>query len=344
MKCKKLFDARTLSHDALEQLRISAVKRVQAGESPETVASGMGINRRTIYRWLFAHKAHGYEGLHAKPVPGPQGRLNRRQLQRLEKIIREKNPQQMKFEYALWTLRMIQTLIHQEFGVNLSVSSVRRLVRNMGFTPQRPLYRAWQQDPEKVAQWLREDYPKILKQAKRANALIFFADESGVRSDYHAGTTWAKKGKTPVVKVTGARYGFNMISAVSAGGQFRFMLVSGSVNAHVFRKFLQRLIQGSDRKIFLIVDAHPTHKARIVKQFLAEHKEHIELFFLPPYSPELNPDELAWAHIKHRLGRVSTQTKDDLLKTTASALRSLQRLPDTVAAFFRVPTCRYALL
>lgn len=344
MKCKKLFDARSLGHDALEQLRVSAVKRVQAGESPEAVASGLAINRRTIYRWLFSHKTRGDEGLRAKPVPGPREKLNDRQIQRLERIIREKNPLQMKFEFALWTLGIIQTLILQEFKVNLSITSVRRLIRRLGFTPQRPLYRAWQQDPEKVARWLRDEYPGLLRRAKKANAVIFFADESGVRSDYHSGTTWAKKGKTPFVKVTGARYGFNMISAVSAGGQFRFMLVQGSVNGLVFRKFLQRLIQGADRKVFLIVDGHPMHKARIVKQFLAEHKDSIELFFLPPYSPELNPDELAWAHIKHRLGRVSTQTKADLVRMTASALRSLQMLPDTVAAFFQAPTCRYALL
>ncbi|AER57550.1 transposase [Pseudoxanthomonas spadix BD-a59] len=155
-------------------------------------------------------------------------------------------------------------------------------MKRLGYSPQRPLYRAWQQDPLLVAQWHAKQYPKIVARAKREGALVFFADESGIRSDHHAGTTWAPVGQTPVVKATGARFGFNILSAVNARGHFRFMSVEGSVNGQVFKQFLQRLIAGQTQKIFLIVGGHPSYKARLVKLFVEEHADRIELFFLPP--------------------------------------------------------------
>jgi transposase len=177
---------------------------------------------------------------------------------------------------------------------------------------------------------------------QREGAVIFFADESGIRSDHHAGTTWAATGQTPVVKATGARYGFNMLSAVSAQGHFRFMTVEGRVNAEVFRDFLQRLITGMQRKVFLVVDGHPAHKSKLVRTFVAANAERLELFFLPPYSPELNPDELVWAHVKTRVAKATTQTKAELKSMVNRTLRRLQKLPEIVAGFFCAPTCRYA--
>lgn len=277
MKCKKVFDARKLTREAKEALRISAVQRVEAGESPEDVAAGMGINRRTIYRWLSAYHYGGEDALKSKPVPGRPPKLSGEQMERLARIVREKNPQQLKFDYALWTLDMIRVLIRREFDVRLSEVSVGRVMKRLGFTPQRPLYRAWQQDPHLVDEWRTKTYPEIEARAKRENALIFFADESGIRSDHHAGTTWAPKGQTPVVKKTGARFTLNMLSAVNALGHFRFMTVEGTVTAKVFRDFLSRLITGMERKIFLIVDGHPSHKAKLVKDFVAEHLDRIEL-------------------------------------------------------------------
>jgi transposase len=342
MRCKKTIDARSYSHQALEEMRIAAVQRVEAGEGPEAVAAGLGINRRTIYRWLAAYASGGVEALKAKPIPGAPPKLNARQVTRLSRLLRTKNPLQLKFEFALWTLSMIRELIHREFGVELSESAVGRLMKRLGFTPQRPLYRAWQQDPVLVEKWREEEYPAIAARAKREEALIFFADESGIRSDHHSGKTWAPKGQTPVVKATGARFGFNMLSAVNALGHFRFMTLDGRVTARVFRDFLKRLITGIDRKIFLIVDGHPTHKAKLVRKFVEENSERIELFLLPPYSPELNPDELAWAHIKTKVARATTQTKDALRSTVERAMRRLQKMPHVVAGFFHAPTCAYA--
>ena len=342
MRCKKTFDARTLSHQALEQVRRSAVQRVEAGESPEFVGAGVGLNRRTIYRWLAAYHAGGVSALKAKPIPGAPTKLTAAQMARLARIVCTKTPQQLKFEYALWTWTIIRDVIRRQFGVRLSEVSVGRLMGRLGFTPQRPLYRAWQQDPILVERWRTEAYPAIVAKAKREGAAIFFADESGVRSDAHAGTTWGLKGTTPVVKTTGARFGFNMISAVNANGQCRFMIIERRVTAVVFCEFLRRLLQGMTRKIILIVDGHPTHKAKRVQRFLAAQAGRLELYVLPPYSPDLNPDELAWAHVKGKLGRGAAQTKTELNARAHGILRSLQQRPQRVRSFFHAPSCAYA--
>ncbi len=236
----------------------------------------------------------------------------------------------------------ITDLIRREFDVKLSEVSVGRLMKRLGFTPQRPVYRAWQQDPALVGRWRREEFPKIAARAKREKALIFFADESGLRSDHHAGTSWSVKGQTPIVKATGARFSLNMLSALNALGHFRFMTVEGRVTAKVFREFLKRLITGMERKIFLIVDGHPTHKAKLVRAFVEANLDRIELFFLPPYSPELNPDELAWAHVKTKVAKRTAQTKEELKAAVDRALRQLQKMPDIISGFFHTPTCMYA--
>ena len=342
MRCKKTIDARAYSHETLEQLRRDAVKRVEAGESPEAVAAGLGINRRTIYRWLQAYHEGGQDALVAKPIPGAPTKLSQQQMVELALLIRDDTPQQYRFEFALWTLAIIRELIQRRFGVSLSEASVGRLMKRPGFTPQRPLYRAWQQDEEWVAQWREQEFPKIAARAKREGTVVLFADESGIRSDHHAGTTWAPEGCTPVVKATGARYGLNMLSAISATGQLRFMTVEGRVNGAVFRDFLGRLITGVDRKIFLIVDGHPAHKSRLVKRFVEDNAERLELFYLPPYSPQLNPDELVWGHVKSRVAKATVRTKDELKNMVQRTLRRLQKLPHVVAGFFRAPTCRYA--
>lgn len=342
MKCKKILDGRKLPREAKEQVRIAAVRRIEAGESPEAVASGMGLNRRTIYRWLESFHYGGEAALQAKPIPGAPAKLSAEQMEQLSAIIRTENPLQLKFPYALWTLAMIRELIRERFSVALSEVSVGRLMRRLGFSAQRPLYRASQQDAVLVERWQAEVYPQLVARAKKENALIFFADEAGMRSDHHAGTTWSPVGNTPVVSATGSRFSCNMISAVNALGHFRFMTVEGTVNATVFREFLRRLITGMDRKIHLVVDGHPSHRAKWVKEFVEQNADRIELHFLPPYSPQLNPDELVWAHIKSKVAKATVTGKEDLKLKLRHALRKLQRMPDIVASFFSTPSCAYA--
>ena len=272
-------DARRLDHKTLEAIRIRAVRRVQAGESPEVVIRALGFSRRCIYSWLALYRAGGWDGLKAKPLAGRPKKLSGRQIQWLYDAVTMKNPLQFKLPFALWTRGQIRTLVFRKYGIKLSVTSIGRLLAQLGLTCQKPLFRAWQQNPSLVRQWLKAEYPKIRRLAKQARAEIFFEDESGVRSDFHSGTTWAPRGKTPIVRVTGERFSFNMISAISPRGDLRFMVVRGGVGARVFIGFLRRLMHGRRRSVFLIVDGHPAHRAKAVRRYVASLAGKLRLFF-----------------------------------------------------------------
>jgi transposase len=336
-------DARRLDHKTLTELRKRAVGSVQEGQSPSNVAKALGVTRAAVYVWLALYRRGGWGALDARKRGGRPGKLDGKALSWLYDTITSKNPLQLKFTFALWTSRMIQDLIRRELKIRLSKASVCRLLNQLGLTPQRPVWRAYQQRPEDVQRWLEEEYPQIRDLAKRKNAIIFFGDEAGVRSDHHAGTTWAPKGRTPIVSSTGARFGLNMISAVSAQGEFRFMITKGRVGARVFIEFLQRLIYNANRPIFLIVDGHPAHKAKIVTKFLEEHEDELRLFFLPPYSPELNPDERVWNDLKNNsIGRKMITSPEDLQHEVISELRSIQKSTERVRGYFQNETTKYA--
>jgi transposase len=240
---------------------------------------------------------------------------------------------------------MIQALIRERFGIRLSLASIGRLLAQLGLTCQKPLMRAFQQNPALVEKWLKEEYPKIRSRAKRLGAEVFFGDEAGIRSDFHSGRTWAPKGQTPVVRVTGARFGFNMISAVSRKGQLRFMVVDGKVAAAKFCEFLRRLVHNASHPIFLILDGHPVHRSAKVKKFVQSLAGRLELFFLPPYSPELNPDESVWNELKNNgIGRMAISGPDDLKQKVIEYLRQMQRFPSLICSFFQSPETCYAAI
>jgi transposase len=339
----KTTDARKLDHKMLTELRKRGVASVQEGQSPEIVSKALGINRVTIYGWLSRYRHGGWGALDAKKRGGRSPKLDGKALQWIYHTVTSKNPLQLKFSFALWTARMVGQLIHQRFGIKLSKASVCRLLGQLGLTPQRPVWRAYQQKPEEVQRWLQEEYPKIKCLARQKKALIFFGDEAGVRSDHHAGTTWALKGKTPVVSSTGARFGLNLISAVSAQGELRFMTVKGRVGAVQFIDFIKRLLHGIDRTVFLIVDGHPAHKAKMVNKFIETVKDRFQLFFLPPYSPELNPDERVWNDLKNNaIGKQAIATPAQLRRAVTSHLRFIQKTPDRVRSYYNNETTKYA--
>jgi transposase len=237
---------------------------------------------------------------------------------------------------------MVRELIGREFGVRLSEVSVGRLLRKLGLSPQRPLYRAYQQNPEAVARWKAETYPQLRAQAAEVGATIYFTDEAGVRSDDHAGTTWAPVGRTPVVATTGDRFGVNRISAVTAKGTLRFAAYDGNLNGPVFIDFCRRLLHDTPGPVFLVLDGHPVHRSKAVKQFAASTGGRLRLCFLPGYAPELNPDEWVWKHVKHdRIGRAGVTGPGDLKAKALAALHRLQKLPHLVQGFFRDPNLRY---
>lgn len=337
-------DGRKLDHKTREAIRKRAVQRILAGESPEAVAQTLGYHRSAVYQWLNRHKEGGIEALTYKKIPGAKPKLTATQKKKIFDIVTLKNPEQLKFPFALWTLAMVRQLIIDQFKVTLSEVSVGRLLKELGLTPQKPLRRAWQQDPVRVEKWLSEEYPAIQKEAKKLGATIYFGDEAGVRSDYHSGTTWALKGQTPVVRTTGSRFSINMISAVSAKGAMRFMTIKGRTTTDTFIEFLERLIKNQEKPVFLIVDGHPVHRSKRVQLFVGATKGKLKLFILPPYSPELNPDEQVWTHLKHhRLGKMVIKTKEELETKVKSALRSIQRTTSLVTSFFRHKECCYAI-
>ena len=339
----KKTDARRLDHKTLTELRKRAVNSVQEGQSPELVAKALSIHRVTIYGWLARYRNGGWGALDASKRGGRPPKMDAKAMQWVYRTVTMKNPFQLKFTYALWTAKIVEQVIYKRFGMKLSKASVCRLLGQLGLTPQRPVWRAYQQKPEVVQQWLEKEYPRIRSMARRMKAQIFFGDEAGVRSDHHAGTTWAKKGKTPIVSSTGARFGLNMISAVSAQGEFRFMIVKGRVASAQFIEFIKRLIQGTKRMIFLIVDGHPAHKSRKVANYIETIKKRFRLFFLPPYSPELNPDERVWNDLKNNgIGRQAISSPEQLHGAVISHMRFIQKSPDRVRGYFNNETTKYA--
>lgn len=342
-------DGRKLDHQTLEAIRLRAVEQVDAGVPAAEVGRGLaalGLHPRTIYTWLATERAEGRQALRARPVPGRRRKLTDAQLGELADVIASTDPRDHGFAVALWTREIVGQLIAARFGVALTGASVGRTLHALGFSAQRPLYRAEQADPAAVARWKQVEYPKIAAEARGAGGTVFFVDEAGVRSDYHAGTTWAPVGQTPTVSATGARFGLNMISAISAQGALRFSVLAGTLTAAGFIAFLTRLLHDAGQHgggpVFVIVDGHPVHRATAVAEFVASTDGALHLYRLPAYSPQLNPDEWVWKNAKaDGVARAAPKGPDELKSVMVGRLRRLQRLPNIVRDFFADPELAY---
>ena len=341
----KTNDGRKISPEAMEEIRTRAVERVHAGESPETVIKTLGFARACIYNWLARYRSGGWHALKSGKKSGRPRKLEGRQIRWVYNLITEGDPRQLKFPFALWTRALISKAIKDEFSVKLSESSVGRLLRQLGLSNQKPLYRAYQRNPEAIAKWKEEVFPEIKKQAKKVGATIYFEDESGIRSDFHSGKTWALIGKTPEIEATGARFGLNMIAAISTLGQMRFMVVKGTVDAERICEFLKRLMYNAENPVFLIWDGHPTHRSKKVKECVESFDGRLQIFFLPAYSPELNPAEQVWNNVKTQgIGREPVFGPDQLKSVVMKYLRRLQKLPRLIKKFFAHPECAYSIM
>src|SRR5918912_2450210 len=287
-------DGRKLDHHTLEVLRLRAVDQVARGVPAAEVGAGLtavGIHPKTIYTWLAKARTGGRQALLSRSAPGPRRKLSDTQLRELADLIITTDPRDHGFPVALWTREVVRQLIEGRFGVPLTVASVGRTLHDLGFSAQRPLWRAQRADPAAVARWKQTEYPAVAAAAKAAAGTAFFVDEAGVRSDYHAGTTWAPVGRTPTVTATGVRFGLNMISAISAQGALRFSILAGTLTRAGFIAFLQRLrhdaAQRGSGPVFVIVDGHPVHRATAVDEFVRSTDGALRLYRLPAYSPQL---------------------------------------------------------
>lgn len=331
-----------MTHDTLETIRRLAVRRVREGEKPSEVIKSFGFCRTTIYRWLRIERRQGEEGLRARKAPGPRPQLTDQQKQRVRRWINGKDPRQYGFDFGLWTRRIVAALIEKKFGIRLGLTSVGRLLAELGITPQKPLRRAYERDPQAVEQWQRTEYPRLRQRAKERGADIFFLDEAGIRSDVPLGRTWAPRGQTPVVETSGQRQAINAISAVSPRGAFWYETYSGGLNASRFVEFLESFLRFRRRPVFLVVDRHPSHRAKVVSQFVQEQKGRLELHFLPGYAPDLNPDEFVWNYLREKGTSKRPLLKNESLRERVEAdLAAIKALPSLVRSFFRAPTVAY---
>jgi transposase len=339
-------DARSLSQGAQEELRRTAVRLVGEGRSQVEVARLLAVSANAVGNWVRAHRRGGDRALAARRRGrrGGHTKLSDAQQLRIARLIAGNNPDQLSLPGFLWTRALVRDLIARELGVEVGEDTVGRYLRAWGFSPQKPMRRAYEQSDEAVRRWLEQRYPEIEKRARRERAEILWADESGLRSDHSAGRTWAPVGQTPVTKGAGKRFKANMIAAISNTGTLRFRVFDERFTGRVFLDFLKRLVKDNrGRKVMLIVDGHPAHRARVVSDWVAANANLIELHFLPGYSPELNPAECLNQDVKtNALGRRRPLNVTELKADVRGFLRSCQRQPARVARYFHERHVNYA--
>jgi len=340
----KTRDARSLPAVAQEDLRRKALKAVLDGRTQVEVAKIFGVTRQAVGKWVKAYREGGEKALRAKRRGRPKGgSLLPWQAAQIARIVVDRHPEQLKLPFYLWTREAVAQLIERKYGIRLSIWTVGRYLARWGFTPQKPVRRAFEKNPEQVRRWLEEQYPAIHRQAKREKAEIHWGDEMGLRSDHAVGRSYGRRGQTPVIPGTGKRFGCNMISAITNRGKLHFMVFKRRFRWDVFLEFLRRLIRQSKRKIFLIVDGHPVHRSKKVEAWLEDNAGDIRLFFLPGYCPELNPDELLNQDVKsNAVGRWRARNQKELVTHVQGYLRSRQRRPHIVTQYFQEKHVRYA--
>ena len=321
-----------------------AVKRViEDGEAPSDVMTSFGLCRTAIYPWLRKYQEEGMEALVEKIARGPEPKLTEKQRQQVKRWILGKDPRQFGFDFGLWSRRIVKEMIQERMGIECGLTAVGRLLASLEITPQKPLRRAYERDPEAVALWEKETYPTLRKRAKRHGAKIFFSDEAGFQSDPILGRTYGLKGHTPVVTTSGQRQSLNVISAVNARGEFWAVTYTGKLNAESFVAFLQNFMDTQTGRTFLVVDGHPAHKANLVKRYIQSLKGRLELHFLPPYAPDLNPDEFVWSYMKNNgVSKKPLKKNESLQSRIDEDLNKVRGNRKLVQSFFHAKSVVYA--
>jgi transposase len=337
-------DGRTLDHQTLEAIRMMAIERVREGERPADVIAGYGFNRTTIYKWMQAalRPGGGMRALQSRPATGRPRSLTAAQERQVFRWINGRDPRQYGLDFGLWTRAVVVQLIEKKFGIELGLTAVGEMLAKLGLTPQKPLQRAYQRDPQAIERWQHETYPAIVGEARAQGAEIFFWDESGFRADTVHGKTWGVRGQTPVVHRPGQRQSISAASAVSARGGFWFCTYPGALNAELFIELLKQLMRGRKRPLHLVLDGLPAHKSPLVRDYVASTEGKLTFHFLPGYAPDLNPDELVWSHLKRTgTARRPLQKGEKLRERIEQELANLKKTPALLRSFFGAPSVAY---
>ena len=339
-------DMRSLSREARHERRVQVIRLRKAGRTYDEIAAQTGLSRTGVFDICKRHEAGGAKALRDAPGGrqlGDKRLLSAEQEATVRKLIADKTPDQLKMVYALWTRQAVAELIRERFGIELPVRTMGLYLSRWGFTPQKPMRKAYEQSPAAVKKWLDEQYPVIAACAKVEGAEIHWGNETGLRSDDVRGRGYAPLGQTPVVRVNNKRHGLSIISTVTNRGTMRWKIFDGALNADILIDFMKRLVRDAGRKVYLILDNLRVHHSKPVKAWLAQHKDQIEVFYLPSYSPELNPDEMANADLKQAVTKLApARTKLQLVKAAARHLRSVQRQPERIRSYFEHEPVRYA--
>ena len=312
----------------------------------EEVADRFGVTRMSISKWVNAFRRTGTGALKARHRGRAKGSgclLTEKQAAQIKQLIIDKCPEQLKLPFFLWTREAVRELILRKCGVTVSINTAGNYLKAWGFTAQKPLRRAYEQNTAAVRRWLEEDYPALVKRAKAEDAIIYWGDEMGMRSDHQTGRSYGLRGQTPVIPGTGQRFRCNMVSAVTNRGHLCFQVFEGSFTVKVFLGFIRRLRKQAKRKVLLIVDGHPVHRAKLVQVWRERHHDEVEIIYLPSYSPELNPDELLNQDVKsNALGRRRPKNVTELKRDVRAYLFSTQKRPDVVTSYFEEEHVAYA--
>jgi transposase len=338
-------DGRNRTASAQATIREQVVDFLKKKRGTQKQASEIfGLSQSGIEKIWRKYTTDGKRGISEKKR-GVQGgkKINGKQSAEVRQLIKDKLPDQLKLPFGLWTREAVQQLILNRYGIELSRWQVGRYLRSWGYTPQKPISKAFEQKPEKVKEWLEKEYPAIKKRAAKENAVIYFGDETGMRSDHQAGRSYAPAGETPVIKKTGQRFSLNMISAISNKGYLQFMIIDGRFNSEVFETFLKQMIKYSRQKIYFVTDGHPAHKTKKLNEWLRVNKNKVEVFFLPPYSPELNPQEYVNQDVKTNvIGKKRPINKAQMHTNIEDFMYSRKNDRKQVQKYFHVSHVRYA--
>jgi transposase len=337
-------DGRKLDDSTRIFLKKRAKELYHTGKCYREIGEILGLHLNTIFRWLNSTGSTGSTGFKKRGrKTGEQRTLTKEQETMIKNLVRDKTPEQLKLAFALWTRKAIRDLIGRLFGIKVPIRTMGEYLKRWGYTPQRPLKRAYEQRPKEIQEWLDTKYPEIRTRAKKENAEIHWGDETGVNNQDTYGRSYSPQGQTPVIRMVAKRHSMSMISAITNQGTVRFMVYKGGMNVDTFKRFLGRLIKDSYRKVFLIVDNLRVHHSYALDEWLAEHKKEIELFFLPSYAPERNPDEYLNNDLKRSMeNRPIASSIQELAKNVVSHMRKLQRMPEHVMTFFKHPLVVYA--